>query len=403
MSNSEVLVRTENVSKKFCRSLKKGLWYGVKDIRAELWGRNGQRELRPDEFWAVSDVSFELRRGECIGLIGPNGAGKSTILKLLNGLIKPDRGRITLRGRVGALIELGAGFNPVLTGMENIYVNAAVLGIPKHDVDKKLASIIEFAEIDDFINTPVQHYSSGMKVRLGFAVAAQLNPDVLLIDEILAVGDLGFRIKCLNRISELMRNSAVIFISHSMQFISWLCTKVMVLNNGKVEYYKNDVAEGINYYYTKFESPEQNISGNGKAMVSDVKLSSGHRSANGEELLSINYEDDLSIEMALRLDSSVSQPVIRIVIWNQELRPVADCFSQFCGFKINRKSLSRIKLQLRSLRLNMGIYSIAIVVVDSSNDEILSRNDYVAHFQVRTTYTSWAPLLLPGEWKADEC
>jgi lipopolysaccharide transport system ATP-binding protein len=405
MSNSEILVKAENVSKKFCRSLKKSLWYGMKDIGAELVGQNRQRKLRTEEFWAVTNVSFELSRGECIGLIGRNGAGKSTLLKMLNGLIKPDKGRITVRGRVGALIELGAGFNPILTGRENIYINAAVLGIRKQEVDKKLDPIIEFAEIGDFINTPVQYYSSGMRVRLGFAVAAQLEPDVLFIDEVLAVGDLGFKIKCLNAVNELMRNSAVIFVSHSMQFISWLCTKVMVLNAGKVEFSGNDVPAGIDYYYTRFERPDQTVSGSGKAVISDVQVFSGQRRASAGEMLLLNYGDDLSIQMGLSLDSLVSQPAIRIVIWDQELRPVVDCFSPFSGFEINPKSSSRIKLHLINLQLNMGVYSIAIVVVDLSNNcgEVLSRIDHAAHFQVKTTYTSWAPVLLRGEWKAEEC
>ena len=165
----ETLVKVENVSKKFCRDLKKSLWYGVKDIFGEITGRNNpMEELRPEEFWSVNDVSFELKRGECLGLIGPNGAGKSTLLKMLNGLIKPDRGQITMRGRVGALIELGAGFNPILTGRENIYVNGAVLGFTKEEINRKLDSIIEFSELKDFIEAPVQNYSSGMKVRLGF-------------------------------------------------------------------------------------------------------------------------------------------------------------------------------------------------------------------------------------------
>jgi len=195
---SETLIRVENVSKKFCRSLKKSLWYGMRDLSKEVLGRRhgGDGELRPDEFWSVNDVSFELKRGECLGLIGPNGAGKSTLLKMLNGLIKPDQGRIEMRGRVGALIELGAGFNPILSGRENIYVNGSVLGLAKEEIDQKLDEIIEFSELDEFIDSPVQNYSSGMKVRLGFAVAAHMKPDILLIDEVLAVGDIGFRTKC---------------------------------------------------------------------------------------------------------------------------------------------------------------------------------------------------------------
>src|SRR5580658_5961431 len=153
---SDILVKVEGVRKKFCRSLKKSLWYGLKDMAAEMVGGSLQHDhLRKDEFWAVNDVSFELKRGECLGLIGRNGAGKTTLLKLLNGLIKPDHGRIEMRGRVGALIALGAGFNPILTGRENIYVNGSVLGLTKKEIDEKIEEIIDFADIRDSIDSPV--------------------------------------------------------------------------------------------------------------------------------------------------------------------------------------------------------------------------------------------------------
>src|SRR5690606_278607 len=209
--SDEVLVRVENVSKKFCRDLKRSLWYGVKDILTEIYGsRKEQDHLRRHEFWAVNDVSFELRRGECLGLIGHNGAGKSTLLKILNGLIKPDRGRVVIKGRVGALIELGAGFNPILTGRENVYVNGSILGLSKSEIARKLEAIVEFSEIGEFIDTPVQYYSSGMRIRLGFAIAAQLEPDVLLVDEVLAVGDIGFVLKCFNKMDALLKNTGII-------------------------------------------------------------------------------------------------------------------------------------------------------------------------------------------------
>lgn len=176
---SDVLVKVDNVSKKFCKSLKRSLWYGVKDTVGEMFGRTGGCELRNNEFWAVKDVSFELKRGECLGLIGHNGAGKSTLLKILNGLIKPDQGRVEMHGRIGALIELGAGFNPILTGRENIYNKGAILGFTKKEIDRKFDAIVDFAEIEEFIDMPVQNYSSGMKVRLGFAVSAQMDPDVV--------------------------------------------------------------------------------------------------------------------------------------------------------------------------------------------------------------------------------
>lgn len=206
--SDDVLVKVDNVSKRFCHSLKRSLWYGLQDLGSEIGGhRHGggsglpqssaNVQLRPDEFWAVKDVSFELRRGECLGLIGRNGAGKTTLLKMLNGLIKPDTGRIVMKGNVNALIALGAGFNPILSGRENIYTNASILGLNSAQTGQKLEEIVEFSEIEEFVDSPVQTYSSGMQVRLGFAIATALNPDILILDEVLAVGDQRFRSKCL--------------------------------------------------------------------------------------------------------------------------------------------------------------------------------------------------------------
>ena len=246
--HDDVLVKVENVSKKFCRSLKRSLMYGIRDLGGEFLGRDHHDELRKDEFWALKDVSFELKRGECLGIVGPNGAGKTTLLRLLNGLIKPDKGRITMRGRVQALIALGAGFNPILTARENIYVNASVLAIAKREIDKRLDEIIDFAEIGDFIDAPVQSYSSGMKVRLGFSVAMAMQPDILLIDEVLAVGDLRFRNKCLDSILRIKNSgSSFLFVSHNVNMVKNLSDKVVYLKNGKVEYLGNPTDTLLHY------------------------------------------------------------------------------------------------------------------------------------------------------------
>ncbi len=229
---SETLVTVKGLKKRFCRNLKRSLFYGVEDIGRECLGLDPRQGLRSGEFWANDDISFELKRGECLGLIGGNGAGKSTLLKQLAGLIKPDAGEIEIHGRVGALIELGAGFNPLLSGLENIYINGSVLGMGKREIDKKLDQILAFADIGDFIEAPVQSYSSGMKVRLGFAIAAHLEPDVLLIDEVLAVGDAAFRARCYNLITDLLRNCAVIFVSHNSAMIQRYCTRGLLLQNG---------------------------------------------------------------------------------------------------------------------------------------------------------------------------
>lgn len=234
---SDTLVRVEHVSKKFCRNLRRSLWYGVRDLGNELVGRQRNHEtLRQDEFWAVDDVSFELKRGECLGLIGSNGAGKTTLLRMLNGLITPDRGRIEMRGRVGALIALGAGFNPILSGRENVYVNAAVLGLTKRETDRRFDEIVEFSGLEEFIDSPVQQYSSGMQVRLGFAVAAHLEPDILLVDEALAVGDLAYVIKCVNRIAELRHlGTGVIFVTHNELQVREVAQRCLLLQKGKTK------------------------------------------------------------------------------------------------------------------------------------------------------------------------
>lgn len=232
---SEVLVDVDGVAKKFCRDLKTSLWYGLRDLGSELVGSPPADTLRGKEFWAIDDVSFQLRRGEAMAIIGANGAGKSTLLKMLVGVIKPTKGHIRMRGRVQALIELGAGFNPILTGRENIYINAAVLGIPRAEVDAKLDDIIEYAELEQFIDAPLQSYSSGMKVRLGFSVATHVNPDILIIDEVLAVGDARFRRKARNSMQALLdRDVALIFISHNMHEVLGITQRALWLERGKV-------------------------------------------------------------------------------------------------------------------------------------------------------------------------
>lgn len=230
------LVTVQATSKKFCHQLKRSMWYGLSDLTSSMLGLSTNRsQLRPKEFWALKDVSFELKPGECLGLIGRNGAGKSTLLKMLNGLIQPDEGSIQISGKVGALIELGAGFNPILSGIENIYINGQILGFTKKEIDQKLTAIADFAEIDEFLETPVQNYSSGMRARLGFAVAAQMEPDILLVDEVLAVGDMKFRSKCYRRIAQLKRQgTAIILVSHNANTILSVCDQALYLKRGKV-------------------------------------------------------------------------------------------------------------------------------------------------------------------------
>jgi lipopolysaccharide transport system ATP-binding protein len=194
------------------------------------------REPAPDEIiWALKDVSFEVKRGEVLGIIGRNGAGKSTLLKILSRITEPTQGRAEIHGRVGSLLEVGTGFHPELTGRENIYLSGAILGMRKVEIDRKFDEIVAFAEVEKFINTPVKRYSSGMYVRLAFAVAAHLEPEILLVDEVLAVGDMAFQKKCLGKMGNVAREGrTVLFVSHNMYTISSLCPSTILLRNGGV-------------------------------------------------------------------------------------------------------------------------------------------------------------------------
>lgn len=258
----ETLIAAENVSKRFCRDFGSSLRYGMHDILRELRGLPGSGTLRKGEFWATREVSFGVERGRCLGLVGPNGAGKTTLLRLVSGLIKPDSGRIVTRGSTGALIALGAGFNPLLTGRENIYIAGAIHGMGHREVAKRFDEIVDFAEVAHALDAPLQSYSSGMRLRLGFSVAASLEPDILLLDEVLAVGDASFRSKCYRRISELKRRCAIIFVSHMMEQIASVCDDVLLLEQGQVTFH--GLAEaGIDAYIAAMarsgHSPDQPV------------------------------------------------------------------------------------------------------------------------------------------------
>lgn len=351
--DNEILVKVNSVSKKFCRDLKKSLWYGVKDVASELlpFGKGaGRREqgdaslntpegssastslplashvsslpassLRPGEFWANKDISFELRRGECIGLIGHNGAGKTTLLKMLNGLIKPDSGTIEMRGRVGALIALGAGFNPILTGRENIYVNGSILGLTKEEIDEKIDDIIAFAQIPEFIDSPVQSYSSGMQVRLGFAVATALDPDILILDEVLAVGDAAFRHKCYHRINKLIKNCAVILVSHSMDQIGAIAKSVGMMHRGAFELYK-DPAAGISAYNQAMQDSmtEGTEDGGSVFEIYPPIINASVRLLKSD----VEYGSSLDIEISFECSAPLENMTLSFTAVNQNEQPV---------------------------------------------------------------------------------
>ncbi len=258
------IITVDQVSKRYRLSQ-----LGAKSFREEVV-RLGRRlvarrtPVETEEFYALRDVSFEIERGEAVGFIGPNGSGKSTILKLLARIVYPTRGRVAVRGSVASLIEVGAGFHPELTGRENIFLYGSIMGMKQAEVRAGFDSIIDFAELQRFIDTPVKRYSSGMYVRLGFAVAAHINPGVLLLDEVLAVGDASFQSKCMRRIEELRRDRmTIVFVSHDMTAVRRLCDRVFFLRNGEIRA-SGAPGEVIGNYYDTIENEACQMPGRGE-------------------------------------------------------------------------------------------------------------------------------------------
>ncbi len=240
---SEYAIEAKNISKSFKIYLDKG--YSLRD-KLLFWKRNRYEELK-----VLQNVSFSIEKGEAVGLIGHNGCGKSTTLKMLTRIMYPDSGEIIMNGRVSSLLELGAGFHPDMTGLENIYINASIFGLSKKEIKSRIDDIIEFAELGDFLNNPVRTYSSGMYMRLAFAVAINVDADILLIDEILAVGDVKFREKCLKKLKEIKEQGAtIVLVSHSLGQIESFCSRTIWLHNGQIQ--KDGIPKEVHKEYLDF-------------------------------------------------------------------------------------------------------------------------------------------------------
>ena len=275
---SELAVRVEGLGKEYRLGAQRERYSTLRDqlnklasapLRA-LRGR-GERSEQDPPFWALKDVSFEVKRGEVVGIIGRNGAGKSTLLKILSRITEPTEGEVDISGRVGSLLEVGTGFHPELTGRENVYLNGAILGMRRAEIARKFDEIVAFAEVEKFIDTPVKHYSSGMYMRLAFAVAAHLEPEILIVDEVLAVGDMEFQKKCLGKMGEVAKGGrTVLFVSHNMHAIKSLCTQGILLQAGRV-FFDGSALASVSKYL------DQASAGTGRPLVAlpDTRAGSG--------------------------------------------------------------------------------------------------------------------------------
>ncbi|MGA1840023.1 MAG: polysaccharide ABC transporter ATP-binding protein [bacterium] len=365
--NEETSIKADHVSKKYCKSLKRSMFYGIRDIARNILGLSSRSEiLKKNEFWAVDDVSFEIKKGETLGIIGPNGSGKTTLLKMLNGIFWPDRGKIMIKGRVGALIEVGAGFHPLLTGRENIYINAAILGMTKREVNKRLDEIVEFADITDFINVPVKHYSSGMFVRLGFAVAVHCNPDILLVDEVLAVGDLNFQNKCMKKMGEISdKGTTIIFVSHNIPAVQRICQKCLFLKKGKLiinSFTNKVVSEYYKWVSTTTDKP-------GKEMVQKCGKQNELSyfvicNADGKPQKTFETGEKILIKFGFLLEDRIYNPILHISL-------IGDTYHGYNTRDDNIEidvldSLTEILLEVDFLGLSSGVYQICIGLWDNN-------------------------------------
>jgi homopolymeric O-antigen transport system ATP-binding protein len=362
------VIEVECVSKRFSRELKRSLWYGIKDVGKEVVGRGQYADgLRPSEFWALRDVSFTVGRGETVGLIGHNGAGKTTLLKLINGLIKPTAGRIAVHGSVRALIALDAGFNPVLTGRENVKVASAVLGMGEHEIASRLDEIVEFSELSDFIDTPIRSYSSGMLARLGFSVAVHTQPDVLLVDEVLAVGDLNFAIKCYRKIDEFRKNGgSIVLVSHNAYSIRSNCDRVVWIEHGVVQ----DIGDtpDICDAYEAAVARQDMASAIQEYTDGSVTLTSVRHPAAIDT--GAPFELELELEVRRRLDC----PIVAVSFSTVSGQTVVANGSATAGVEfVLGPGAQLVRLSYDSLPLARGTYAVNVVVAEGAiNNQVLA-------------------------------
>jgi len=406
--NKDTVIQVENVSKKYCKSLKSSMLYGLSDIGRNILGLRSHSEiLRKDEFWAVDNVSFELKKGETFGLIGPNGSGKTTILKMLNGIFWPDKGKITVKGRVGALIAVGAGFHPLLTGRENIYVNGAILGMSKSEIDKKFDSIVEFAEIGDFLDAPVKHYSSGMFVRLGFAVAVHCEPDILLIDEVLAVGDKDFQIKCYQKIHEIRkRGTSIILVSHNEYTIREYTNQCVYLNNGKIRYLGPSEMGISRYIQEMLEHRSQNLKigqyvnsgARGKAEIISLRF----YNAKWNEITFLESGQELNIVFECLIKGNLTKPIFGVNFYdNSGFMYCANSDYENVTFDALPLQKVRVTINIPNFHLPVNNYICSATIAEEHVDNLIDWQNMAYRFVVGRARNARGSIKLPTKWDVE--
>jgi lipopolysaccharide transport system ATP-binding protein len=399
-----------NVWKKFKKGEK---FNSIRDAVPNLFRKRANSNgLKEQEFWAVKDVTFQIKKGGVLGIMGPNGAGKSTILKLLSRIMNPNKGEMKINGRLSALIEVTAGFHPELTGRENVYLNGTILGMRKKEIDEKFDQIVEFSGVREFIDTPVKRYSSGMFSRLGFSVAAHMDPDILLVDEVLSVGDIAFQSKCAEKIRELLKSGAtVVLVSHQLNMIQSLCKRVLLLQNGEVirdgqtdevipQYqnlvFKNneeEIKEKIRFIERRVKVDTRQLLDIMALKVLDEKGMKKEQFWNGDSVaMTIEYE----------ANEPIDSPIFTLEIVRADGVVCIYSRSDLTGLKVGTvKGKGKVGVDLGSVYLAPGIYMVKVAAFDKQ-----MIHPYVVHsknvFRVEMTgrFSQTEAVLLPDiKWK----
>jgi lipopolysaccharide transport system ATP-binding protein len=376
---SDLAISARGLSKRYRRSVRGHHHDSLRDvIEAGVEGIFASEEERADLrkrelFWALQDIDFDIRRGENVGVIGFNGAGKSTLLKILSRITAPTTGTVRITGRLGALLELGTGFHPELSGRENVFLSGAILGMTREQVCAKFDAIVDFAEIEDFIDTPVKRYSSGMYVRLAFAVAAHLNPDILLLDELLAVGDFAFQRKCVNFLRKLEEEGATImFVSHNLFTIRTMCERVIYLRKGRIVfdgapeeglrlYEKDSVLQDLPWFYPPGEQQPLKITGISVA------------SEAGGETNALDFGDRMRVRVAFRALRRIERPDFRIAITRVDEVNCATFSTSSDEIDIPAiEGEGVVELLTPPLRLNADRYSVRLLVRERQYGDVIA-------------------------------
>jgi lipopolysaccharide transport system ATP-binding protein len=372
-------VVVDGVSKKFGLSLRSALKYGLADSMRRMTGLGMNHDLRAGEFWALQDVDFSLEPGDALGIMGINGSGKTTLLRILNGTYAPDTGKVTLRGRIGALIAAGAGFSPMLSGRENIYVSGTLLGMTPAEIRSKFDEIMDFAELGEFIDMPVRNYSSGMSVRLGFAIAVIGTPQILLVDEVLAVGDIAFQKKCFERIHELKKQgTTILLVSHSPGQIWAVCNKGIVIHRGQTQgitpvedacraYEHNNAMERLKSEEgRRSKEVSRNYGGvrggAGTASITKVEVLDGE----GRPANVVDYAQDFVLRYHLDVRERIEKGILRVLIDSEIHKALViidnyELHNELIDLQVGQHVFD---LRVRAPRLRPGIYSFSAAIID---------------------------------------